>query len=367
MKKTILFSILALLCLTQAVAQDYNDYEYVPFVREGVKWVYFYNNFDDPYPANPNLAQGKVYLNLEFKGDTVINGKTYKLMHKYYGNAINIVNDTVPICMREEDKVVYAIVPEGKVYHDCPIGNCATYQDYDAIRNGQEFVLYDFSNAQACWQNLMNSAYEDQFTTDVITIGGHRAKRYSCDESFKVVEGVGMDSPTGYTLSFFMPMIIGDGSVNFGLSHVMENGKIIYKGELYEEPEDYVPFVREGVKWVYFYENYYSTVYGYDENLALGKNYIILEIKGDTVIDGKNYKAMHKYSGSAIDWDHDTIPIYLREEDRVVYGIVPGCIFYHDCPIGYGPENSLTDGLYGQIWTGQEFVLYDFADTKSYY
>ena len=50
---------------------------------------------------------------------------------------------------------------------------------------------------------------------------------------------------------------------------------------------EYVPFVREGVKWVYFYENYYSTVYGYDENLALGKNFLTLEIKGDTVINGK--------------------------------------------------------------------------------
>ena len=130
---------------------------------------------------------------------------------------------------------------------------------------------------------------------------------------------------------------------------------------------EYVPFVREGVKWVYFYENYYSTLYGYDENLALGKDYLTLEIKGDTIIDGKTYKAMHKYSGSAIDWGHDTIPIYLREEDKVVYGIVPDCMLYYDCFVGYGPEYLLMDGLYGQIYTGQEFVLYDFDDTKSYY
>ena len=36
MKKTLLLSILALLGMTQAAAQEY---EYVPFVREGVKWV----------------------------------------------------------------------------------------------------------------------------------------------------------------------------------------------------------------------------------------------------------------------------------------------------------------------------------------
>ena len=37
MKKTLLISILALLGMTQAAAQEY---EYVPFVREGVKWTY---------------------------------------------------------------------------------------------------------------------------------------------------------------------------------------------------------------------------------------------------------------------------------------------------------------------------------------
>ena len=232
MRKKLLFTLLAMLGMTQMMAQEY---EYVPFVREGVKWVYFYNNYDDPYPANPNFALGTVYLKLEFKGDTVINGKTYKAMHKYYGSAINPENDTVPICMREENKVVYAIVPDGKTYLDCPIGNCATYQDYDAIRNGQEFVLYDFSSEKACWQNLMNSTYEDQFTTDLITVGDHQAKRYSCEDSFfKVIEGIGIDSPTSYTLSFFMPMLIGDGSVTFGLSHVVEDGKIIYKGIFYD-------------------------------------------------------------------------------------------------------------------------------------
>ena len=36
MKKTILFTLLALLSLAQTAAQDY---EYIPFVREGVKWL----------------------------------------------------------------------------------------------------------------------------------------------------------------------------------------------------------------------------------------------------------------------------------------------------------------------------------------
>ena len=42
MKQTII-AILALLGMAQAVAQEY---EYVPFVREGVKWVYSIYNSD---------------------------------------------------------------------------------------------------------------------------------------------------------------------------------------------------------------------------------------------------------------------------------------------------------------------------------
>ena len=41
MKKTFVLVLLALLGMTQLAAQDY---EYVPFVREGVKWVYWYKN-----------------------------------------------------------------------------------------------------------------------------------------------------------------------------------------------------------------------------------------------------------------------------------------------------------------------------------
>ena len=69
MKRSILFVALALMAVSQVVA---NEYMYTPFVREGVKWVYYYVNEDGFYPADTLLGKGKVYMNLEFKGDTVI-------------------------------------------------------------------------------------------------------------------------------------------------------------------------------------------------------------------------------------------------------------------------------------------------------
>ena len=245
MKKIFLFSLFALLGMTQMTAQEY---EYIPLVREGVKWVYFYVNTDD-YHENqfdPNLAHGTVYLNLEFKGDTVINGKTYKAMHKYYGDAINELNDTIPIYMREEDRVVYAIVPDGIFYYDCPIGNYGwSSEDFAALHEGQEFVLYDFRDPIAYWYDLFNQnswfCYDCWFCyDDMIVAGQHLVKRYVGDffNEFYVIESIGLDAySNNYTLCFFKPTLGSD--VMFSLSHVIEDGEIIYKG-IYYSPDTLV-------------------------------------------------------------------------------------------------------------------------------
>lgn len=246
MKKTLLITMLALLGLSQAVAQEY---EYVPFVREGVKWVYYYNNQDNPsFPADPNLAIGKVYLTLEIKGDALIGGKSYKKMHKYFGDAINEEIDTVPIYLREEDKIVYAIVPDGKTYPDCPIGNLYDENIFDLINNGQEFVLYDFQDPIRYWDSKINvydnaelNTYESLYI-DTIAVGNHLAKRYvgtkGYHQEFKMIEGIGVDSPQSGTPLFpFRPMFTG-GDTFFAFSHVIENNEIVYKCYNYD-PNDW--------------------------------------------------------------------------------------------------------------------------------
>jgi len=243
MKKTLLISILALLGMTQAAAQEY---EYVPFVREGVKWVYYYQNYGNQnFPPDPNLQSGTVYLNLELKGDVVINGKTYKAMHKYYGNAINEENDTIPIYLREKDQVVYGITPDGKTYADCPIGNiCEGGFIFEDIRDGNEFVLYDFQDPESYWDSHYNingseTAYYQLLSIDTIAVGDHHVKRYTNSiggpEPFYIIEGIGIDAPgDSYTLFPLRPAFTGTHDTCFHLSHVIENGKIIYKGIYYD-------------------------------------------------------------------------------------------------------------------------------------
>ena len=120
MKKLILLSMLALLGMFQLGAQEY---EYVPFVREGVKWVYHYHNQNDNLGYDDGfIPAGDHFFTFEMKGDTLIDGKWYKPVHLYGGNAINELNDTVPVYLREENKVVYGIIPDDRRYWECPIG-----------------------------------------------------------------------------------------------------------------------------------------------------------------------------------------------------------------------------------------------------
>ena len=102
MKKTILFTLLALLSLAQTAAQDY---EYIPFVREGVKWVYC---IDNPYNEEISemylpIPSGTSYYSFEMKGDAVFNGKHYKPVVLYYidENGKEIAQNIVPVYLRE--------------------------------------------------------------------------------------------------------------------------------------------------------------------------------------------------------------------------------------------------------------------------
>ncbi len=354
---------------TTETPDNEDGYEYVPFVREGVKWVYYITNFGDFYPANPHYPKGTTYYTLEIKGDTVINGKVYKAMHKYYGSSINWANDTVPVFLREEDKVVYGIVPDGRQYYDCPLstGEFSGVNPY----NGNEYVLYDFNNPEEFWSGIMNDCFNDgrytPFGTDTITVGHRKVKRHiawvgevSDYNKMYSIESIGFDSwRRGTPISYYM-VGFTESSVAYFFSHVIEDGEIIYKSVNYKEPEpettdyEYVPFVREGVKWVCFYES----PFGEDGELVPKKrHYYTLELKGDTVIDGKHYKPMHLYSGAAINENSDTVPVYLREENKVVYAVIDDNKYYDECPIA----GSVTYDFFNPE-QGKEKVLYDFSE-----
>ena len=328
MKKTIFFILLVLMGLSQATAQDY---EYVPFVREGVKWVYYYTTYHGTVTND--------YRTLELKGDTVINGKTYKAMHKYSGNAINWECDTVPVYLREENRVVYGIIPDGRFYSDCPVyGIIDINQEGGTPRtyNGEEFVLYDFQNPVAYWDSIYDyfNSYGGeepipyrQLRADMIVVGGHLAKRYSGEflREFQLIEGIGQVAVNSTPLYFGLGIVAGASlrsnpvyDSNFYLSHVIEDGGIVYKTEYYIQPEpedyEYVPIVREGVKWVnekVIVDHGDTTRYYY--NYEIRGNYDdFIEDGGWPGFNGMGHKACFYYKRDELDVNTDSLIAGLR-------------------------------------------------------
>ena len=372
------------------MAQE-QEYEYVPFVREGVKWVYYYYN--DLATEALDMPEGTQYLAFEMKGDVEIGGKHYKpvVLTYYYGeNGLDKeVEDFVPIYLREEDKVVYAIHADGIQHPQCPAG---IYQYISFPNQGlpitastEEFVLYDFNEPKMFYDTFFEEdnyflelagygSLVEYVKTDTILLGNNRQSKchhfdYILSDVDKIIEGVGYDGNAGMPLFYFERFITGF-QVYYYLSHVIEDGQIIYKSVNYREPQtyddyEYVPFVREGVKWIYRYINpFWRDVLDMDE----GIQYYSFEMGSDVLVGDKYYKpvVLTHYLDNNTKEVEDFIPVYLREENKVVYAILPDGILHPQCPVGYGRYIGAPSSL--PIYTtNEEFVLYDFNNMNSFY
>jgi len=237
MKKTILFTLLALLGMTQAVAQEY---EYVPFIREGVKWVFCYRN---PFVEGAlDMPEGIQYYSFEMDGEVLIGDKYYKpvrLTHFVDKNGYSKeVEDFIPVYLREENKIVYAIMPDGILHPKCPVGFFSFISppnhDLPITTTNQEFKLYDFNDPTSLYGT---SVYAEYVGANIETIGHHQCKchhyNWAYDENSVIIEGIGYDGGAGFPLFYFEFFITGL-QVTYGLSHVIEDGEIIYKGRWYD-------------------------------------------------------------------------------------------------------------------------------------
>ena len=122
--KALYTSLLVLLCWTGMQAQEH---EYVPMLREDLTWVGWYHD-------DTGGDWNDIYC-IKVKGDTVVNGITYKKCYRLrqegyywrYDPNHPIVNDTyyycdpyVPAsCMREEDGKVFRLCEKGNEHIYC--------------------------------------------------------------------------------------------------------------------------------------------------------------------------------------------------------------------------------------------------------
>ncbi len=310
MKKTTIIALLALLGFSQGMAQDY---EYVPFVREGVKWVYNNNN---PFSTAFNIPEGTRYYTFEMQGDTVIGGKHYKpVLLRSYNYDGSEDAPVVPVYVREQDKVVYAYRPAGAWYPQCPVGffSCVTDTGESAPVFDQEFVLYDFNDPESLYKEFPEVCYN---YTDMVTVGARQVKCHHYTSELNsigdhaIIEGLGYVTEDGMPLFYFVLQITGF-QMNYSLSHVIENGEIAYTTGAYTD-DMYTPLNREGVKWV----NERVIV----NNGQQTKYYYTYEFKGQHP-DASQYTACYYYrsrGNHTLDVDTDSLIAGLNDIDGYV-------------------------------------------------
>ncbi len=174
-------------------------YEYVPVVREGVEWGY-------RWYTGVRHKEGTYFLQL--KGDTIIDGKTYKRCYEY--NSWKLGGDAkIRGFMREENKRVYSII----------VGQ----------NGGQEQLIYDFNIGVG--DSFNNEfMYEPVSKIEYVDIQGSYRKAFYYNEGHGdiryLIEGMGMVCDEGEGGAYG-----SSGSLMFPQPHVM-NGLFMQRNQL---------------------------------------------------------------------------------------------------------------------------------------
>ncbi len=243
MKKIIILSVFALLGITHALAQHY---EPLFIVREGVKWVnerVVINNGDTTYS----------YYTYEIQGEapecySCSHGHSMSC-HYYTGSQIDYENDSLICALAQDDwfgVIVYCFGNEA--YNKVTLENRNMFHRMNTPGIGTGELLYllyqplivnigEYLSLQI--EPIMN---EDNFIeVEPIEIEGVTCHRIAYineqnDTLAYIVEGIGFDSrDMGDLLTPFTrkPDPDADYQEYWGLSHVIKDGKIIYKGMRY--------------------------------------------------------------------------------------------------------------------------------------
>jgi len=356
MKRILLIAAVLLGVFQQGQAQEN---EYVPLVREGVKWVHSYVN--DPY--HPPLIES--YFTLEMKGDTVIDGHCYKAVHMYSGEEINTENDTIPIFLREEDKVVYGIVPDGKIYPYCPIGIEFETAMIEKIESGQEFVLYDFNDFRGFLQNLeyfstLPAYLYSLVIPDQVYVGDKLVNRQTVLNTTSLIEGIGYVDTGKAGLLFFIPPSFPSSQwarYRTYLSHIIENGEVIYQSQYNLAaaapwPDyDYLPLLREGVQWV----NQKVTINHGDTTYT----YYTYEFNGKEV--NRNYLRCFRYTGKSLD-ESDDVELAALFQGHEYNDLYRREYYIYQCPLFNQTIEEHRSMLIKTVPDGH-FAIYGFSSS----
>lgn len=333
------------------VVFDYSDQipTYLPLALEGNKWLC------GRVDVNSNGVTHTPYCYV-IKGDKELNGQVYKCCYRLVGN------DTI------SNANLFALLRD-----DCQ--DYKTYVVYPDL-SSEETVLYDFRNPLNP-DMLKHFGYDEELPSDVKieeTYGVvHSPIIYSYEYSLKLsamnynlyyIEGVGFDGTQKCDL-FNAPTddIPGTEYSYLQFYKLLDaNDNVVYTSPAIDptiSSDDYVPLVKEGVRWEceivrVTKPDYVEQEYHYPYDIV---------ISGDSVINDMEYKKCHYlFKGCNNEPCDTTVIAFLREDvlTKRVYAIFSGD---YQFPIPHViPEYSCDVATFT---FDKEELLYDFADIRN--
>ena len=256
--KKFTFILLGLLMMTSTSVAQTTDGTYHPLVREGVTWYFL--RYQGVYHY---IYKSPDYLySYNFEGDTAVihkgDMKDYKkVVYKEYDNNKNVTFDVMLQCVREESKVVYL---KNLVEHlsDVPYETLEKplflfpYWTGEYVTsyfvNYDEIPLYDFNRESYLPDDFgmnLSHYFRKNCNPTTVTVGGQIRDAYVLDDGMDyytgtVIEGIGIDSEAGHLLGPQYDFAATSLATLDALAWVEENGKVIYKGVMYDKAMEYL-------------------------------------------------------------------------------------------------------------------------------
>ena len=360
------FYTIMLAVLLSSIAAQAQEADYQPLVREGVRWVCMEEYPVVDYTDSSGISHNRIlkrFYSLQFRGDTLIDGKVYKKLYREF-----IEGDSLTVFVPSENRYVYA---SSLVYSDTePISylredNKRVYCKPVNSNHEDAIFIHTPDYVEFPHPYIETAEYIEYVYTEQIVIDGKPCRVYKDDNGAIFIEGIGFVSKSdGDFIScadVAMASYLYTYGNNIGLVHVEDlTGRIIYKGPLYEEPTTCMPLVREGVVWHWSWDEVDDQL---DNDAYLYFNRRLydfkIEFRGDTVISGITYKKCYMYSSDSLETTRAHRVAYGREANgKVMFTTNEDFRF-----LTY-TESSFIPGDYYDL-TG-EIVVYDFSNIEEF-
>ncbi len=232
--KKITLILLGMLMITSASAEEY---QYLPLVKEGKKWVYFDTR------APEYFYVGYMVNTTEMNGHNYIN---YYVQESVSTPEINMDEATLRAFFREEDKKVYCVYNNWEVFDDQIYYTQYEFAKYFDEATGEN-VLYDFNNVTDPYINPYddNQPLFEGLDVEVTQeqLDDYLSNFYNIGEGVVIAERCGAVKDylnNDMMLKPFNTKYPNSNVLYRKLAYIEDDGTIIYKGENYEAAIEYL-------------------------------------------------------------------------------------------------------------------------------